>query len=39
MQGNEKKRGCLLNTEDVYNAWSSGNREKTNIDQRTLKTR
>ena len=32
MEGNEKKRGCLLNTEDVYNVWSSGKREKTDID-------
>ena len=32
VRGNEKKRGCLPNTEDIYNVWSSGKREKTDID-------
>ena len=39
MQGNDKKRGCLPNAENVYKVWSSGNREKINTDKRTLQTR
>lgn len=39
MQGNDKKRGCLPNAENVDKVWSPGNREKINTDKRTIKTR